>query len=123
MIGLRIHLFVSSPNESANITVAHVSREQLNNSHLKPRSHSAFLIQSRDKKQKIKIINLLSLFDLFNFVCFTGDYILTGFGRDQAIKRCVTGSKAPSTISNFYCRYLYIISPVLYTGNGVAGAG
>ena len=27
-----------------------------------------------------------------NIVCFTGDDFLTGFGRDQAVKRCVTGS-------------------------------
>ena len=26
-----------------------------------------------------------------NIVCFTGDHFLTGFGRDQAVKRCVTG--------------------------------
>ena len=26
-----------------------------------------------------------------NIVCFTGDNFLTGFGRDQAVKRCVTG--------------------------------
>ena len=26
-----------------------------------------------------------------NIVCFTGDDFLTGFGRDQAVKRCVTG--------------------------------
>ena len=26
-----------------------------------------------------------------NIVCFTGDHFLTGFGRDQALKRCVTG--------------------------------
>ena len=26
-----------------------------------------------------------------NIVCFTGDQLLTGFGRDQAVKRCVTG--------------------------------
>ena len=26
-----------------------------------------------------------------SIVCFTGDHFLTGFGRDQAIKRCVTG--------------------------------
>jgi hypothetical protein len=40
-------------------------------------------------KQKIKIINLIIVFDL---ICFNGDYILTGFGRDQAVKRCVTGT-------------------------------
>jgi hypothetical protein len=32
------------------------------------------------------------LFDLFDIVCFTGDYILTGFGCDQAVNRCVTGA-------------------------------
>ena len=26
-----------------------------------------------------------------NIVCFTGGHFLTGFGRDQAVKRCVTG--------------------------------
>ena len=26
-----------------------------------------------------------------NIVCFTGDNFLTGFGRDQAVKRCVAG--------------------------------
>ena len=26
-----------------------------------------------------------------NIVCFTGYHFLTGFGRDQAVKRCVTG--------------------------------
>jgi hypothetical protein len=40
----------------------------------------------------MKIINLIILFDLFDFVCFSGDYILTGFGRDQAVKLCVTGA-------------------------------
>jgi hypothetical protein len=58
----------------------------------KIKSNQIIFIQSQDKKQKIKIINLIILFDLFNFVCFTGDYILTGFGRDQAVKRCVTGA-------------------------------
>jgi hypothetical protein len=28
----------------------------------------------------------------YDFVCFTGDYILTGFGRDQAVKHRVTGA-------------------------------
>jgi hypothetical protein len=37
----------------------------------------------------MKIINLIILFD---FVCFSGYYILMGFGRDQALKRCVTGA-------------------------------
>jgi hypothetical protein len=32
------------------------------------------------------------LFHLFDFICFTGDYTLTDFGRDQAVKRCVTGA-------------------------------
>jgi hypothetical protein len=48
-------------------------------------------IQSGDKKRKIKLTNLFTLLDLFDFVCFRGYYILTGFGRDQAIKSCVTG--------------------------------
>jgi hypothetical protein len=43
-------------------------------------------------RKKMKIIKLSILFDLFEFVCFTGYYILTGFGRDQAVKRCVTGA-------------------------------
>jgi hypothetical protein len=38
---------------------------------------------------KQKLFGLIS----FDFICFTGDYILTGFGRDQAVKRCVTGAK------------------------------
>jgi hypothetical protein len=29
---------------------------------------------------------------LFDFVCFTEDYILTRFGRDEAVQRCVTGA-------------------------------
>jgi hypothetical protein len=36
---------------------------------------------------KIKLIRSIKFFD---FVCFMGDYMLTGFGRDQAVKRCVT---------------------------------
>jgi hypothetical protein len=43
-------------------------------------------IKSRDEKQKIT--NLIILFD---FACFTGDYILTGFGHDQAVNRCDWG--------------------------------
>jgi hypothetical protein len=38
----------------------------------------------------MKIMNLIILFDLFDFVCSMGDYILMGYGRDQAVKRCVT---------------------------------
>jgi hypothetical protein len=34
------------------------------------------------------------LFDLFDFVSFTGESILTGFGRDQAVKRCVAEALA-----------------------------
>jgi hypothetical protein len=44
------------------------------------------------RNKKIKITNLIILLDLFGFVCFTRDCILTGFGRDQAEKRCVTGA-------------------------------
>jgi hypothetical protein len=57
---------------------------------------------SRDKKQNIKIINLIFLFDLLDFVCFTGDYILTGFGRDQAVKRCVTGALVFQSVCNIF---------------------
>ena len=39
-----------------------------------------------------------------NIVCFTGDNFLTGFGRDQAVKRCVTG---PSYIDIYVWNNVY----------------
>jgi hypothetical protein len=53
------------------------------------------------------MINLIILFDLFDFVCLTGDYILTGFGRDQAVNRCVTGA---SIDDRYFCHLLAIFN-------------
>ena len=36
-----------------------------------------------------------------NIVCFTGDHFLTGFGRDQAVKRCVTGPSQRGSNAGF----------------------
>ena len=38
-----------------------------------------------------------------NIVCFTGDNFLTGFGRDQAVKRCVTGPLHPHVALQIRC--------------------
>jgi hypothetical protein len=42
----------------------------------------------KNKKNNNSIIS----FDLSDFLCFTRDYILTGFERDQAVKRRGTGA-------------------------------
>ena len=54
-----------------------------------------------------------------NIVCFTGDNFLTGFGRDQAVKRCVTGplmSEHPFMMTSWNGNIFRVIGP-LYTGH------
>jgi hypothetical protein len=57
----------------------------------------------------LKIINLIILFD---FVCFTGDYILTGFGCDQAVKRSLSGAL-------YTIRYIMTRQALRLTSSGV----
>jgi hypothetical protein len=60
--------------------------------HTKSNQIKYFLFKVGIRNKKIRVINLIILFELLDFVCFMGDYILTGVGCDQAVKRSVTGA-------------------------------
>ena len=50
-----------------------------------------------------------------NIVCFTGDNFLTGFGRDQAVKRCVTGPLGAFLHIDYHYNLIFRTCCILYT--------